>query len=136
MNMESGEGFAHLRAVDLPAASERSGFELLARCGHVGPPTLSEEVEVLRRASREPGCEECSSTGQQEPIGGWQREEQPGDVCLEVGEPVHWWIPSSTGCQAARTSLGSTSSPQRSTSSAPSTYRSRSSAMPSRSVTS
>jgi len=111
-----------------------SCFELISCGTDVDEAGRSEEVEVLRRSSREAGCEQCPAAGQEESARSGKRQEQTGDLGLEFGQVAHGTTPSMTGCHASRISRGRTRSVHNSTSSAPSMQRWTSTGMPSRRV--
>jgi hypothetical protein len=122
-----------------PAPPPGCSLQGVAGCRYVSRFRSGEEVEILGRAGREVLRDQGCTPGQQEARALGQGEKQPGDLHLESSQlqpapsrgsdprisglrhaaaSPEAWI---TGVHADRTVRGSTSSSQRSSSSAPST---------------
>ncbi len=136
MDREPSEGRAQLNGMDRPPSRAGRGLELLANQRHIGPAALTEEVEVLRRPSREARRKQRSAASEEKAFCGRLREEQTSHLDLKFRQTAHDEAASITGCHAALSSRGRTRSSHRSTRSAPSMKRRRSTAVPSRSTTS
>ncbi len=133
--MESNERLSLLNSNEGPATFGDRRLQLVADGSDVGTTTLAEEVEILGGSGGEPDARRAPPPARRKPSeAGNEKYSRAISIYLEVGEAAHDETSSINGCQALRRSRGITSSAHRSTSRAPSTKRSTSAGIPSRST--